>query len=114
MSGPAKNVESFTLKDGDRDFTARISFQGDTKPLDFTRETLKRCASHAINGMGVIHSNLPPGSTLILAVMPSKSLPEEKTASKKGQKRKRKKSPPTGGRKRNTSKGAAKKAKTTK
>jgi hypothetical protein len=114
MSGPAKNVESFILKDGDKDFTARISFPEGTRPPGFTQETLKRYVSIVTTGMDQIHSNLPNGSTLILAVMPSKSLPEEKTASKSARKKRKKKSQPTGKRKRPTSKGAAKKAKTTK
>ena len=91
MAGTAKNVVSTMLRDGDRDFTARISFQDDTKPPGFTQETLKRFVSHVTNGLGVIHSNLPHGSTLILAVMPSKSLPKEKTPPAKGRKKKRKK-----------------------
>jgi hypothetical protein len=112
MSGPARNVESFILKDGDRDYTARISFQDDIRPPGFTQETLKRSVSHAINGLGVIHSNLPTGSTLILAVMPSQNSQKEKTASSKERKKRRKKSQRIGGRSSRTSKGAGKKAKT--
>ena len=103
MSGHAKNVESFTLKDGDRDYTALIYFQEGTKPLDFTQETLKHYVSHAINGLGEIHSNLPNGSRLILAVMPSKNLQEEKTPSASARKKKKSKSQRTGKRRRPTS-----------
>ena len=111
MSSPAKDVESFILKDGDRDFIAVISFPDSTRPPGFTRQTLARIVSPAINIWGGIPLSLVSGSTLTLAMKPSLSLGKEKKPSAKGRKAKRKKSPNTGKRSSPTSKGVGKKAK---
>ena len=111
MSGSVKNAVHFTLKDGDKDFIAAIYFPGVFSPCDFTVSTLKRCVSHVINGMDQILSSLPPGSRLTLEAKPSKSLEKGKKPSAKGRKKTRKRSRPIGKPSLNTSKGAAKKAK---
>jgi hypothetical protein len=104
------NVISFTLKDGDKAYTARTYLAEGINPSDFTAPTLKRCVSHVINGMGAILSSLPPGSRLTLEAKPLKNYNAEKTKSAKGRKAKKKKSQNTGGRNSSTSKGAGQKA----
>lgn len=110
MSGRAKNAVSFTLKDGDRDFIARISTPADISPADISPETLVRIVSPAINIWGAIPLSLLNGSSLILELRPHKPSKKEKTKSAKGQKKKKTKSQNTGKRKQPTSKGAGKKA----
>ena len=98
MTLPVKDVESFILKDGDRDFIAAISFHEGTRPPGFTRETLRRIASPVINILGVIPLSLASGSTITLAMKPSRSLEPKKKKSKRGRNAKKKKSRRTGGR----------------
>ena len=102
MTGHAKDVEKYILKDEDKAYIAAIYFQEGTRPPGFTAETLKRCVSHVTNGMGLILSSLPDGCRITLEGKPLKSLSKEKTPSSKGRKKKKKKSPRTGGRKKNT------------
>ena len=96
MSSPVKNVESFTLKDGDRDFIARISFLDDTRPPGFTQETLARIVSPAINLWGAIQLSSLNGSKITLEMRNTKNLGKGKKRSKKGRKAKKKKSRRTG------------------
>jgi hypothetical protein len=110
MSTPAKNVVSFTLKDGDKAYIARTYLAGGISPSDFTAQTLKRCVSHVINGMDQILSSLPPGSRITLEAKPLKNSKKGKTKSAKGRKAKKKEWRRTGERNSNTSKGAGKKA----
>ena len=102
MSSAVNDVESFTLKDGDKVYIARISFPEGTRPPGFTQATLRRIVSPAINIWGVIPSNLLNGSSLTLELKPMKNSSSGKTASSSARKTKKKKSRNTGKRKRRT------------
>ena len=91
MTGPARDVERFILKDGDRDFTARISFPEGMKPPDFTQKTLRHIVSPAINIWGAIPSSFLNGSKLTLEMKPSKSYGPKKKPSKRKKKTRGKK-----------------------
>lgn len=112
MTGRAKNVVRFTLKEDDRAFIAATYFPEDMEVSAGLASTQKHCVSHVITGLDQILSNLPNGSRITLEAKYLKNSGKGKKQSAKGRKKKKKKSPRTGRPKQNTSKGAAKKAKT--
>lgn len=85
MDSPVSDAERLILKVGDRVFIVRTSFPEGTRPPDFTQETLRRIASHAINTLGVTLSSLPSGSSLSLESMPLRNYDDEKSRSSNGQ-----------------------------
>ena len=81
IRGVAHVVENFTMKEGGRAYTVRISRPGVIDQLDTGQRVRWPIASHAINILGEILSSLPDGSRITLGATSPMNCSKEKTKS---------------------------------
>ena len=107
----ANDVIEYSLKDRGKVLTARISIAGGTNQLGFYQRMLPRIAGGVINSLPGILSYFPTGSELFLEMTNLNPSEPVTTKRKRGQSKRKPRSPNIGKPKQPTSKGAAKKAK---